>query len=122
MIRKASSSTRPALNLTDLGPPPPAYQRMQARLAQTSWICRGTLVCRPLLREHRGRTVPKGPYYLWTAKVKGKTISVALSKAQHRLLAQGIENDRRMQKILQRMEALTMKTILRKVPGVKKRK
>jgi len=95
---------------------------MRARLAQTSWICRGTLVCRPLLRERRGRKVQQGPYYLWTAKVKGKTVSLALSKAQYRLLAQGIQNHRAVQRILQRMEALTINTILKKVTGVKKRK
>lgn len=122
VINKRSSSPRTPRNLADLGPLPPAYQQMQARLAQTSWICRGTLVCRPLLREQRGRKVQKGPYYLWTAKLKGKTISVALSQAQHRLLAQAIQNDQRLQKLLQRLAALTMKTILQKVPGVKKRK
>jgi hypothetical protein len=75
-----------------------------------------------LLRRVRGRKVKKGPYYLWTCKQKGKTVCVALSKPQYRLLAQAIQNNRRLQRILERMQALTLKTILRNVPGVRKRK
>ena len=35
---------------------------------------------------------------------------------------QAIHNNRRTQKLLERMQALTLKTILRRVPGVRKRK
>ncbi|MCX6930199.1 MAG: hypothetical protein NT154_44365, partial [Verrucomicrobia bacterium] len=66
--------------------------------------------------------VRKGPYYLWTCKLKGKTVCVALSRSQYLLLAQAICNNRRTQKLLERRQALTLKTILRKVPGVRKRK
>ena len=59
---------------------------------------------------------------LWTSKVKGQTLCVALSKAQHHLLAKAIENNRRLQKTLERMQAFTLKTILKKVPGVRKLK
>ncbi len=108
--------------LPDLGPWPVAYQHLQERLAQTSWICQGTLVCRPLLRQVGGRKVKKGPYYLWTCKVKGKTVCLALSRPQYQLLAHAIKNNRHAQNLLERMQALTRKTILRKVPGVRKRK
>jgi len=105
-----------------LGPPPAAYQRLQSQLAQTSWICQGTLVCRPLLRRVGGRELKKGPYYLWTSKVKTKTVCLALSKAQYHLLKQAIAHNRRLQKTLQRMHSLTLKTVLKNVPGVIKRK
>jgi hypothetical protein len=105
-----------------LGTAPPAYQQLQSRLGRTGWLCQGTVVCRPLLRRVRGRPVKKGPYYLWTCKVQGRTVCLALSQAQYQLLAQAIENNRRLQNILQRMQALTLKTILKKVPGVIKRK
>lgn len=104
-----------------LGTPPPAYQRYQRQIAQTSWICQGTLVARPLLRRVAGRQVSKGPYYLWTSKVKSKTVCLALSKAQYRLLAKAIAHNRRLQKTLERMQALTLKTVLQKIPGVRKR-
>jgi hypothetical protein len=105
-----------------LEPLPPAYERLRSQLAQTAWICQGTLVARPLIRRIAGRKVNKGPYYLWTSKVKGKTVCRALSQAQYRYLAQAIANNRRAQKTLQQMQQLTLKTLLQKVPGVKKRK
>ena len=109
-------------SLSDLGTPPPAYRHCQSRIGQTSWICQGTLVCRPLIRRVAGRKLIKGPYYLWTSKIKSKTVCLALSKAQYHLLAQAIINNRRLQRTLQSMQALTLKTILKKVPGVTKRK
>ena len=113
---KASAS------LDDLGPLPPAYQRLQSQLAQTAWICPGTLVARPLLRRVAGRMVKKGPYYLWTSKLKATTVCVSLSKGQYRLLAQAIANNRRLHKTLEQRHKLTFKTVLKKVPGVAKRK
>ena len=80
------------------------------------------MVARPLRRQVQGRSVETGPYYLWTCKVKGRTVCVALSKAQYQVLAEAIENHRRLQKILERMQALTLKTVLKKVQGVKRRK
>jgi hypothetical protein len=112
--------TRPASDT--MGPPPPAYQRLQQQLAQTSWICQGTLVCRPLIRRVAGRKLKKGPYYLWTSKVNAKTVCVALSKGQYRLLARAIANNRRLHKTLEKMHQFTFKTVLEKVPGVAKRK
>ncbi len=113
--------TRPA-TLADLGPPPPAYQRLQDQLRPTSWICQGSVVSRPLLRRQGGRWVPKGPYYLWTCKVKGRTVCVSLSKPQYQLLAQAIKNNRRLQRTIEQMQAWTRQYVLTKVPGVKKRK
>jgi hypothetical protein len=105
-----------------LGPLPPTYQRLQALLSQIHWIAQGTVVCRPLVRRLRGRKVKKGPYYLWTCKVRGRTFCLALSKPQYQLLSKAIDNNRTLQKTLQRMQTITLKTILRKVPGVRKRK
>ena len=110
-----------APSLADLGTPPPAYERLQDQLRQTGWICPGTLVARALIRPVRGKQVKKGPYFMWTCKVKGRTVCVALSKPQYQVLARAIANHRRLQKNLERMHALTLKSILKKVPGVKKR-
>ncbi len=101
---------------------PEAYERMRQALSQTGWICQGTVVCRSLLRQINGKQVEKGPYYLWTCKVQGKTVCVSLSKAQYDLIKEAIENNRQMQNIIEQMQSLTMKTILKKVSGVKKRK
>ncbi len=75
-----------------------------------------------MIRRQRGRWVKKGPNYLWTCKVKGRTVCVSLSQAQYQVLGQAIAGQRRLQRTLERMQALTLQRILKIVPGVKKRK
>jgi hypothetical protein len=105
-----------------LGTPPPAYTKLLSRLAQSDWVCHGTVVCRPLRRQVGGKWVNKGPYCLWTGKHQGKTICHALSKAQFDVAAKAIEANRRVMKTLARLQALTLARILKEVPGVQKRK
>ena len=105
-----------------LGPVPPTYQHWCQQLARAGWLCQGTVVARPLIRQVAGRAVKKGPYYLWTCKVQGRTVCLALSQAQYKLVAAAIVRQRRVLKILEKMQAFTLKTILRNVPGVRKRK
>ena len=112
----------PPATLAGLGTPPAAFQRLQEQLRHSSWICQGSVVARPLIRYRRGAQVKKGPYYLWTSKVQGKTVCIALSKTQYQLLGQAISAQRRLQQTLGRMQDLTLKTILQNVPGVRKRK
>ncbi len=104
------------------GPWPPAYEGLRRQLGQTPWICHGTVVCRPLIGRRRGGLVKQRPYYLWTCKVHGQTRCVALSRAQYELVARAIENNRKLRQLVARMQAMTLQTILQKVPGVKKRK
>src|SRR5713226_7340986 len=105
-----------------LGSQPPASAKAWSQLAQPRWICQGTVVCRPLLRRIGGKWVKKGPYYLWTAKHQGKTISHALSKAQYEVAKKAITANRREMKILAMLQAITLDSILKAVPGVQKRK
>jgi len=119
---KKTTSPPPATPWAALGPLPPTYQRLQARLSQIHWIAQGTVVCRPLVRWVRGRKVKRGPYYLWTCKVRGKTCCLALSQPQYLLLSRAIDQNRTVQKVLEQMQTITLKAILRKLPGVKKRR
>ena len=121
-MRKMNPPPKTPPSLSPIGPPPPAYQQLGRQLAETGWICQGTVVCRSLIRQVAGQPVKKGPYYLCTCKVKGRTVCIALSHAQYELLGQAIVQQRRVQKTLEKMQAMTLNTILRKVPGVKKRK
>ena len=107
---------------TELPALPPAYQRWAAQLGRTGWICQGTVVRRGLRRRIQGRWVVKGPYYLWTCKVAGKTVAHALSRQQYRAFQKVIAAHRQIQKTLAQMHRLTLETILKRVPGVKKRK
>lgn len=105
-----------------LGPPPAAYTQLQRQLARAGWICQGTVVARSLRRRVGGRWVAKGPYYLWTAKRRGKTVCYALSRHQYEVVQQAIETNRHVLGILAKMQAVTFACILKKVTGVTKRK
>lgn len=105
-----------------LGHQPLAYAKLLAGLARPDWLCQGTVVCRPLRRRVHGRWVNKGPYYLWTGKRQGKTVCYALSKAQYEVTKKAIEANRRVMKSLGKLQDLTLQRILKKVPGVQKRK
>ena len=57
--------------LSPIGSPPPAYQQLCQQLAETGWICQGTVVCRSLIRQVAGQPVKKGPYYWFFADYSG---------------------------------------------------
>jgi parvulin-like peptidyl-prolyl isomerase len=107
----------------------PRIQALRARYAQyaealpaTGPICQGTVIKRDDVRERGGKTKIYGPYYLWTRKVKGKTLSIAISQQQYSELKQAIANQNKLDKILAQMRSLTEEIIFTTTPGVKKRK
>jgi hypothetical protein len=59
---------------------------------------------------------------MWTAKQEGKTVCHALSQDQYHVAKQAIEANRRVMNLLARLQTMTLKTILKKVPGVQARK
>ena len=63
-----------------------------------------------------------GPYYLWTCKVAGKTQCHALSRDQYEVLKRFIAANRKLERTLARMRALSLETVLKTLPGVKVRK
>jgi hypothetical protein len=90
------------------------YARLRAQLTQTGWISQGSV-------QNRGPGAG-GPCYQWTRKVKGKTVSVALSQEQYQWLKEAIANWRRVQKILQEMQRLSRQVLFETVPNPKRRK
>jgi len=105
-----------------LGPPPAAYGKLGGQLQGLGWICQGTVVSRTLRRRVKGKWVEKGPYYMWTAKSADKTICHALTREQYQAAREAIEANAAVMKAIGQMRAMTIKTILEKLPGVKKRK
>ena len=90
------------------------YARLRARLARLGWISHGYV-------QDRGPGAG-GPCYQWTRKVKGKTVSVALSQEQYQALHAAILNWKEAQDILQRMEALSREVIFGTLPHPPRRK
>jgi hypothetical protein len=98
----------------DLTPANAAYARLAQRLATVGWISEGYV-------QDRGPGAG-GPHYQWTRKVRGKTVSVALSKEQFEWLKEAIANWRNVQQILKQMQRLSRKILFEKLPHPPRRK
>lgn len=101
------------------------HARLAAGLSRIGLIAQGTITERTIEREdknHPGKTKTYGPYYQWTFKNKGKTVTVNLSKAQISRFKRAIENHRRLENILAEMREISLKILESSTKGVEKRK
>jgi hypothetical protein len=89
------------------------FETLKASLAGLGPFRRGTVLRRfvrcgkPGCRCQADPPQLHGPYYEWTRKVKGKTVSVRVTKEQARLLKQWIANARRLDKIVADMQLVS---------------
>lgn len=90
------------------------YRKLCSKLAETGWISHGYV-------QDRGPGAG-GPCYQWSRKQRGKTISVALSKAQYEWLKKAIGNWRTVQEAMKRMEKLSLTTLFKTIPDTRRRK
>jgi len=90
------------------------YAALQKQLRQVGWISQGYV-------QDRGPGAG-GPCYQWTRKIKGKTVSVALSREQYLWLKRAIENWKSVQKVLKEMQQLSRTELFDAVPGPPRRK
>src|SRR4051812_18019744 len=90
------------------------YDGLRKSLARTGWISEGYV-------QDRGPGAG-GPCYQWTRKVKGKTVSVALSKEQFERLAEAIAHWRQLQATLKEMQRLSRQVLFETVPHPQRRK
>jgi hypothetical protein len=91
------------------------YERLRQALACTGYISQGSVVDRSQLKPARSG-------YQWTRKVSRKTITVALSPEQFRLLRQAVTNRRNLSKTIQRMEKLSRRILFAKAQDTRRRK
>ena len=90
------------------------YAQLRSRLSQIGWISEGYV-------QDRGPGAG-GPCYQWTRKVKGKTVSVALSKEQYEWLCSAIGQWREVQATLRKMQRLSREVLFSTVPHPPRRK
>jgi len=90
------------------------YAALRDLLAKVGWISQGYV-------QNRGPGAG-GPCYQWTRKVKGKTVSVALSKEQYEWLQTAICQWRELQATLKQMQRLSRQVLFETVPGPIRRK
>ncbi len=95
------------------------------KLSRTGLIAQGTISERTIERQDKneaGNTRKYGPYYQWTFKSKGKTVTVNLSKSQVKHYERAIENHRRMEAIVTEMRELSRCILEQTTQGVVRRK
>jgi hypothetical protein len=94
---------------------------LAAHLSRTGCVLVGTI--RPRwMRARRGKAKRRiGPYYQWTFKDQGKTVTVNLSAAQVKPFQQAIDCQRRADQILAEMRALSRLFLEATTQGVKRR-
>lgn len=101
------------------------YQRLAARLAKLQVMAQGTITERTIERGTGAASDKKkvyGPYYQWTFKDKGKTVTVNLASGQAKEYQHAIDEHRKMEGIVEEMRQLSLKILEIKTIGVKKRK
>ena len=90
------------------------FRKLARQLASLGWISEGHA-------QNRGPGAG-GPCFQWTRKVKGKTVSVALSKEQYEWLRTAIAEWRQLQSTLQEMQRLSRRVLFETVPDPPRRK
>jgi hypothetical protein len=102
------------------------YQALQRALSQVGYFRRGTLLKRFMPCGKPGcacqASPPRlhGPYYQWTRKVGGKTVTVRLTREQADLLAGWIAAGRELDRIIAEMERMSLRAtdrLLKKLPS-----
>jgi hypothetical protein len=101
------------------------YRQLQTALSGIGYFRRGTLLKRYMSCGKAGcacqASPPRlhGPYYQWTRKVDGKTVTVRLSSEQAELLAGWIAAGKELDRIIAQMEDISMQatdSLLQKLP------
>ncbi len=91
-----------------------AYRQLQQQLAQTGYLSQGSVFERAPGQQ--------GSRYVWTRKVRAKTVTVALSQEQYRWLCRAVANQRKLNRTVKQMQRLSRQMLFENVPGVARRK
>ena len=78
-------------------------------IAAGSITQRSTRCGTPSCRCHADPPQLHGPYWQWTAKVNGKTVTRRLSETEAKLYHEWISNDRKLRKTITRMRQVAAK-------------
>ena len=93
------------------------FQELKADLAQTEYFSKGTLLARmvrcgkPQCACDKDPSKRHGPYYEWTYKARGKTVTVRLSSEAAPLFRAAARQYRKLKTILTRMEKLSRQAL-----------
>lgn len=93
------------------------YHAVAERVAEVGFIASGSIVHRYTrcggagCRCNADPPTPHGPYWQWTAKVDGKTVTRRLTEAEARLYEEWIANDRHLRALIGEMRQVAAKAV-----------
>jgi hypothetical protein len=100
------------------------YERLKKVLAGVGLIAQGTIIPRRITKpdpSDRRKKKSYGPYYQWTMKIKGRTVTINLSPSQVREFKKAIANNRKIENTLTRMRELSEQILNGSTVGVTRR-
>jgi hypothetical protein len=100
------------------------YAQLIDQLSRMGPVLPGTITERRIIGRASKKQIDRkkyGPYYQWTRKVSGKTITVNLSAAQVDLFQKAIDNNRKFEQILSEMKRISLQRLENETQSVKRR-
>lgn len=91
------------------------YHELAGQLANIGRVHSGSVTRRYTRCTSPGRkcnvepSQPHSPYYQWTAKVNGKTVTRRLNAKEAKLYQEWVDNDRQMRRLIQQMRQVATK-------------
>lgn len=91
------------------------YRALAERIAEIGFIKAGSITrvhnrCgKPNCRCHADPPRLHGPYWQWTTKIDGKTVTRRLTETEARLHQQWIDNDRQLRALISQMRQVATK-------------
>jgi len=91
------------------------YRELAAQLPTIGMIHSGSVTRRytrcatPGCKCHADPPQPHGPYYQWTAKVNGKTVTRRITEREADLYQEWIANDRQLRHLIDQMRQIAAK-------------
>ncbi len=101
------------------------YERLRRQLDPKGLVLLGTITERTIERPDPGdpsRSRTFGPYFQWTFKEAGKTVTVNLSAGQVRAFQAAIDRNRKLEETAEEMRRIARQILDASTPGVKRRK
>ena len=92
-------------------------KEIKRQLMNIDYICTGTILLsykkcgKPNCLCMTEKTARHGPYYVWTRKVKGKTITKTLSQKQASICKKYINNMKRLKSLIEKIKIISLKAI-----------
>lgn len=89
------------------------YRRLCRQLAGLGYIMKGSLQTRrtscgyPRCRCRKGGRFGHGPYYWWTSKIGGKTVTVVLTLEEGKLFSAWVTNRKRLDRTVEKMHRVS---------------